>query len=549
MAVKSMNGEGQIIDKKSLRIVTRNSPDWGELAKDCVAFATARGGVLLIGLEDDRDHPVPDQKINPNLPDRIRREIAQRTANVMTTTKIIQAENGGEYIQLTVPRSANVPSTTKGQFFIRIDDACKPIVGDDILRLADERSTFPWETKKTNVPIANACPEKRLKFYEAIRGSDRVSSSVKEKDDDELLYHYLLAADGHLTNVGVLCVGRQSERGRLGTAPIIQAIKYNEHGDKIQKWVWDDHTLTPMELVSMIWHTISDFRESYEFSHGFIRDPIPAYDEIVIRELMVNALVHRPYTQAGDIYVNLYPDRIIVVNPGRLPIGVTPQNILHTSVRRNDVLARVFHDMHLMEREGSGYDKMYEVLLSQGRAVPETEEGTDRVIVTIKRRVFKPEVINLMQKVERVYQLSQREKICLGLLTQHDNLKALQLAEHLELSDANKLKPWLGRLLEFGLVQSTGRTRATRYFVAPNVFREFDITPETRLDRIEPHRLQALLIEDLERFPDSAMGEIRKRIGEEIPYKQVKRSMDALIKEDRIVSKGANKGRRYSLSS
>jgi hypothetical protein len=36
---------------------------------------------------------------------------------------------------------------------------------------------------------------------------------------------------------------------------------------------------------------------------------LPAYDELVVRELLVNALVHRPYTQRGDIYLNLYPDR------------------------------------------------------------------------------------------------------------------------------------------------------------------------------------------------------------------------------------------------
>ena len=61
----------------------------------------------------------------------------------------------------------------------------------------------------------------------------------------------------------------------------------------------------------------------------------------VVRELLVNALVHRPYTQQGDIYLNLHPDRLEMVNPGRLPLGVTPRNILHASRRRNDRLATV----------------------------------------------------------------------------------------------------------------------------------------------------------------------------------------------------------------
>lgn len=57
-----------------------------------------------------------------------------------------------------------------------------------------------------------------------------------------------------------------------------------------------------------------------------------------VRELLVNALIHRPYTQRGDIYLNLDPDKLEVVNPGRLPLGVTPRNILHASRRRNDGL-------------------------------------------------------------------------------------------------------------------------------------------------------------------------------------------------------------------
>ncbi|WP_244494188.1 MULTISPECIES: ATP-binding protein [unclassified Ensifer] len=57
-----------------------------------------------------------------------------------------------------------------------------------------------------------------------------------------------------------------------------------------------------------------------------------------------------------------------VVNPGRLPLGVTRQNVLHTTVRRNEHLAKLFHDLKLMEL--SGYDKVYEILLSQGRPAP-----------------------------------------------------------------------------------------------------------------------------------------------------------------------------------
>lgn len=145
---------------------------------------------------------------------------------------------------------------------------------------------------------------------------------------------------------------------------------------------------------------------------------MPAYDEKVVRELLVNALVHRPYTQRGDSFLNLHPDRLEVVNPGRLPIGVTPQNILHASRRRNDGLARVFHDLALMEKEGTGFDLMYDCLLSSGRAVPIPSEGEDSVKVIIERRILRPELIQLLEDADRRFQLTQRERITLGLLAQ-----------------------------------------------------------------------------------------------------------------------------------
>ncbi|MFX5622772.1 ATP-binding protein, partial [Acinetobacter baumannii] len=82
--------------------------------------------------------------------------------------------------------------------------------------------------------------------------------------------------------------------------------------------------------------------EHYELPDGLYRQNVPAFDEIVVRELLVNALVHRPYTQRGEVFLSLYPDRLEVTNPGPLPLGVTPKNILHTTVRRNEHLARLF---------------------------------------------------------------------------------------------------------------------------------------------------------------------------------------------------------------
>lgn len=544
-----MSQEGQLVDKKSLRAITGKNPDWDALAKDCVAFANAQGGRLLIGIEDDADTPVPDQRIDPALADTLRRKISERTVNVTSLPDIRRADNGGEFLELGIPRAMSVASTTDGRYFLRISDVSKPIVGDDVMRLASERSALPWETQTSlHVPRARLDEQKLTALVAAIRASDRVKDSVKEKAEHELLDHYLLAQDEWLTHLGVLCIGKREDRANLGTAPVIQFIKYDELGQKVNKLTWDDFSLNPMELIEAVWREVPDFRERYELPDGLYRQNVPAYDEIVVRELLVNALVHRPYTQRGDIFLNLHPDRLEVVNPGLLPLGVTPSNILHTTVRRNDHMARLFHDLKLMEREGSGFDKIYEVLLSQGRPAPELIEEHDRVQITVRRRILKPEVIDFIAKADQTYQLTQRERIALGLLAQHDALTARELIAVLELLTVEALQPWLSRLLDWRIIQSTGRTQSTRYFVDPGLLRGFNFVSDTTLKRIEPHRLAALILEDLGRYPQSAIGEIRQRIGGEIHPKQVKRALDALIDKGEVRFEGDRRWRRYRLA-
>lgn len=541
-----MSQEGQLLDLKSLRAVTGKTADWNEIAKDCIAFANATGGRLLLGIEDGEELPPVGQHIPADLPDTLRRKLAERTVNVTVLPDIVTAANGAQYIELRVPRALSVASTTDGRYYLRVADQSKPVTGDDVMRLASERSALPWETQTTlNVPRTEADSAKPGKLLQALLTSDRVKNSVKEKSDDELLDHYQLTQGTLLTNLGILCIGRQHHRAQLTTAPVIQFIKYDDLGQKVNKLVWDDHTQSPSELIEAIWQEVPDFRERYELPDGLYRQNVPAFDEIVVRELLVNALVHRPYTQRGDVFLNLHPDRLEVVNPGPLPLGVTPQNVLHTTVRRNEHLARLFHDLKLMEREGSGFDKIYEVLLSQGRPMPELIETHDRVQVTVKRRILKPEVIDFIAKADQTYQLTQRERIVLGLLAQHDAQTARELTTALELPSIEALQPWLKRLLDWHLIQSAGRTQATRYFVEPALMRSLNFSGETTLKRIEPHRLAALILEDLRRYPESAISDIHQRIGGEIHPKQVKRALESLIERGEVRFEGDNRWRRY----
>jgi ATP-dependent DNA helicase RecG len=190
---------------------------------------------------------------------------------------------------------------------------------------------------------------------------------------------------------------------------------------------------------------------------------------------------------------------------------------------------------------------MYEVLLSQGRPAPVLREGPDRVEVTVRRRIMKTEIIDVIGKVDQSFQLYQRETICLGLLAQTEQMSARELTTALMLGDVDSLRPWIGRLLDFGVVKSVGRTKATRYFVDPDILRGHELPTATTLGRIEEHRLEALISEDLKRYPRSKIGDINSRIGGEIPRHRLKRALDSLLAGGKVACQGERKARIYWL--
>ena len=541
--------ENSLYDKKSLREITGKNADWNEVAKDCVAFSNVQGGVIDYGIEDDADAPPADQKVTEDIVINLENKISGKTLNVSAHAEILTHENGGQYIRLHIARGTSSASTTSGKYFTRVSDNSVPLTGDDITRLSAEKGYYRWEDEESKWSWKDADKEKLEMLLQNLRNSNRVSEFVKQKEDKELLDYYFLTVEesDKMTNLGVLFIGTQSQRGRLMNAPVVQCIQFDQYGDKVWKYLIDDFTKNPQEIIEAIWKNVPVWRESNEISDGLFRKEIPAYDEAVVRELTCNALVHRPYTVRGDIFINIHPDRIEVVNPGALPLGVTPQNILHKTVKRNEHFANLCYALQMMEREGSGYDKMYEVLLSNGKQIPKVEEGDDYVKAIVGRRIISQEAIKVIRYALQVAELRQKQIICLGLIAQHESISATDLIKLLNLKNRNELSPWLDKLVDDGIVETSGRKKGKEYRVCSHILKESGYKGQTSLKRIEPYRLRELIIEDLKIYECASLRDIQQRIGDEISYQKLWKQLDNMIKEGILESTGKNRWTKYRL--
>lgn len=147
----------------------------------------------------------------------------------------------------------------------------------------------------------------------------------------------------------------------------------NDKSDMIDQQTIDAPISTALEpLIAFIRRHTSVVAEIGEMK----RKNIPQYPPIVIREAVINALLHADYSMKGaSIQIAIFDDRIEITNPGCLPFGLSLEAALSgVSQLRNRVIGRVFRELRLIEQWGSGLSRMINICQQQGIHPPKFEE-------------------------------------------------------------------------------------------------------------------------------------------------------------------------------
>ena len=181
---------------------------------------------------------------------------------------------------------------------------------------------------------------------------------------------------------------------------------------------------------------------------------------IVVREALINAVVHADYSQRGAPFrVSIFDDRLEVENPGLLPFGLTLDDLpLGVSKLRNRVIGRVFHELKLIEQWGSGIGRMIDACQQAGLLKPVWEELGTRFRVTMSKQSDATPSIDTLD-----------DPIC-DVLSVRDGLRTSEIAESIGLTNrATRIR--LKNLVEQGLVVrvGTGSTDPhSKYYIVAN---------------------------------------------------------------------------------
>jgi len=191
------------------------------------------------------------------------------------------------------------------------------------------------------------------------------------------------------------------------------------------------------------------------------REDTPEYPIEAVREALVNAICHRDYTiPGGAVSVAIFDDRLEIINTGKLATGVQIEDLKrdHESLPRNPIIAEVFYRRGLIEKWGRGTQKIIEICKAAGSPEPEFEERAGAVVVRFFPR---PDRGGHVPPASR---LTPRQQNIIDILRGTESVNPAQLLAAVRPAVTDRtLRADLDRLVALGLVERTGKARATRY--------------------------------------------------------------------------------------
>ncbi|MCL1809731.1 MAG: hypothetical protein FWG42_08245 [Clostridiales bacterium] len=167
----------------------------------------------------------------------------------------------------------------------------------------------------------------------------------------------------------------------MSTAEVIYEYRLTEASGPAG--VREDFRVGFFSFFDRIWELVNQRNENQHYQKRFQMLPVSTFNEVVVREALLNAVSHRDYQLKGSIFVRQYGRKIVVESPGGLPPGITTENILNRHSARNGLIAAVFQRCGLVERSGQGMNLIYEMAVKEA-----LKSCADCGIISIRRCLF-----------------------------------------------------------------------------------------------------------------------------------------------------------------
>lgn len=453
------------------------SSSYGELAKDVVAFANKKGGFIFVGITDDTKEINNDFEYADTKVFELVRQIQDRTSPSITIKPHKIKIASKDLLILEIPFSTQMHRTSKGEYLIRSNDGNRYIEPHEIATVQSEKGLIIYDQKTWDLPLASTEKDRQGNsvpgWQDIERTRDLFIRIQKEKPQSPYLKNnspeftetlgLVKEENGKYlpTTTGILFIGKTKSLKEL---PYNQ-IKYIRY--------YEDGTYTPYEysgnLIEMADECFNQLKSEIklkEFHFGLFREYIEDYPEIVLRELLINAIAHRDYSRQQIIEIRKYPKYLEFESPGRFPQGIDETNFLRKTNPRNPGIMDVLREIKYAEKAGSGFDKIFTALLSKGKNLPTPVQTENSILMRIEADVYSEKLAELSLLYKQVVKrdIDLEKLIVLNNIYTGQKLTFQQL-EASPFINNYQLKRILQELQEIEFIETTGRTSGLKYII------------------------------------------------------------------------------------
>ena len=462
-----MDFKEQLEDKISFGKSLKNfAPKYDETARDVVAFANNKGGFLFIGIVDGSKEVNQDFVYSNDKVFDLIHQVQDRTEPTITLIPHKITVEGKDLLVLEIPFSAQLHRTSRGEFLIRSNDGNRAIEPYEMATIMSEKGLIVYDQKTWHIS-GEWLDEKRLNQLRDMIEAKNANSPYLDKTQEDLLDSLGMTKDegGETlpTTTGLLFVGNQTALREL---PFYE-VKYIHY--------FADGTYKPyeykgniIEVAKACFAQLKAEIKQKEYVFGLFREYVEDYSEIVIRELLINALAHRSLSRQQIVEIRKYDDGnyLEIESPGTFPEGITIHNFLRKTNPRNPNVMDILREIGLAEKAGSGFDKIFTDLLKKGKSLPEPEETESSVTFRIKADVVSEKLIELSLLYENQTGKAMKldELLVLSEVVKHKHVKLSELSNMQNISNY-RLQSILDKLCNLEFLETSGKTSGLSYIL------------------------------------------------------------------------------------
>jgi ATP-dependent DNA helicase RecG len=448
------NEEGEIERRMHMESQTEEwKESWrADYLNTLCAFANTDGGTMFIGKNNKGD------VVGVRNHKKLLEEIPNSVYNKLNFHPVVKevTENGKIMVTVNIePQKEAI--FLDGCVHIRSGSTTVKLAGSQLIEFLLKKSGRSWTDISTDEVKMNELSQEAIDFF-VKKGmeSGRMSPAAKGNSNESLLRYYKLMGDDGLRRSGAILFLEYP--GMTFHSPTIKIGAFTGDGTMLRHDKIDCPVIMqPDKVMGVLLDKYIQGVDEVERLMMVRKYPYPVK---ALRESVMNAITHRDYSSVAETYIKVFPDRVVVSNPGKLPDGWTTDRLLkeHESKSPNPNIAHAFYDIGYNEKWGRGIEMIRKECEAMGIPMPIYTAENGRIAVMFKEA---PKAIGPLTKAGTSDLTDTESKIysavCMGNMS---TTAEISEASGVPFKTAERV---IAKLVRNGYIQKTGGRRQGKW--------------------------------------------------------------------------------------